>query len=410
MRPLFLILTISFFFEFSNSIIAQDRVCGNEEYQRLYGVQKTRYEDQTLRTSALNPVEGVITIPIVVHVIYNNQTATNISDEQIYSQIKVLNEDFRREKGTRGYNTDSVGADVEINFCLASVDPQGNFTSGINRVYNSTSVWMLAQDRTLKSLSYWPSDQYLNVWVVNLSSQYLAYSQFPQVNSSQIPGLIGPYAAETDGIVVHHEAFGITGTAKSPYNYGRTLTHETGHWLGLLHIWGDAYCGDDYVDDTPQDAAPNNTRTCSDSSDCDHDGKYSRDMTNNYLDYSYDKCMNIFTKGQKSRMRKVLELNPRRNALLASGGCNRLTGVFKEKGISKVLIFPNPASDLVNVNFLTSSTGRALLVNEMNQQVFEMNFSAIENLSIPLHELPSGLYFLILETENWRSFQKVIKK
>lgn len=387
---------------------AQDRTCGNQEYYNLYKNRTSKQESSTFRTSALIPVEGVVTIPVVVHVIYNNKAATNISDEQIYSQIQALNEDYRRKAGSNGYNTDPVGADVEINFCLANTDPSGNYSTGINRVYNSTSFWSIDQDQTIKGLSYWPSDQYLNVWVVSLSSRWLAYSQFPEVAS--LEGLMGPYSSETDGIVVHYEAFGTVGTAKSPYHLGRTLTHELGHWLGLKHIWGDTNCGDDYVDDTPQDAANNSTRTCSDSSDCNKDGKFTKDMANNYLDYSYDKCMNIFTLGQKERMRIVLAENPRRNALLASQGCNRLTQNISEAISSGFQIFPNPADDQLNLKFNVSTTGKVVLLNSLNEEISASDFSQTDFTSISLLNLASGFYFIVIETEKGKFIQKVIKK
>jgi len=270
--------------------------------------------------------EKIYKIPVVVHIIHNNASETiggthntNISDEQVYSQIRVLNEDYRRKPFTNGFNNDPLGADTKIEFCLASRDPNGKSTTGITRTYSPKNEWRVTDDSLMKTLQYWPASQYLNIWVLNLEPTYLGYSQFPY--SKILKGLVGPYDINTDGVVIDYTAFGTMGAARPPYNLGRTATHEIGHWLGLIHIWGDAHCGNDYVSDTPWDYWYNDSGTCKDSSDCDLDGVYTRDLTNDYLDYSVDACMNLFTSGQKQRMRTLLETSPLRKAVTLSPGC-----------------------------------------------------------------------------------------
>lgn len=265
--------------------------------------------------------EEIYIIPVVVHVIHNGEEigeGANISDEQILSQIEVLNEDYRRLNPDT-VNTfemfKSVAADAGIEFRLALRDPFGNATNGIVRVRGEKSYWdYRTDDSLLKSQSFWPPEDYLNIWVCDLS--ILGYSQYPVTD---LPGTLPPYNRETDGVVIDYKAFGSAAKGnfrvlQVNYDRGRTATHEIGHFLSLRHIWGDGGCEyDDYCDDTP--LAEDCYFTCDDPNpySCG-----SRDMYENYLDYTYDRCMNIFTQCQKSRMRTVLENSPRRASLLSS--------------------------------------------------------------------------------------------
>ena len=251
-----------------------------------------------------------ITIPVVVHIVWNTP-AQNLSAAQIQSQIDVLNEDFRR-LNVDAANTPAsflpVAADSEIEFCLASVDPQGGATIGITRTQSSVTVFS-SQTNNVKFTNQggkdaWPRDQYLNIWVAPLGQSLLGYAQFPGG------------AAATDGIVCTSFAFGRTGTLQPGSDRGRTTTHEIGHWLNLRHIWGDGPCGqDDFVTDTPESDAPNyGCQTGSVSCG-------SVDMVQNYMDYSNDSCMNLFTQGQKARMRALFAPGGFREPLLSSPGC-----------------------------------------------------------------------------------------
>jgi hypothetical protein len=266
--------------------------------------QTTASPTAHLRTDAS---ETTIIIPVVIHVVHNTRSDliggnnnANISDEQIRSQIDVLNEDYRRKEGSKGFTTDPLSADVNIEFHLASLDPNGNPTTGITRTYNEQAAFDInSDDEKLKAISYWPSNRYMNIWVTTLKNKYLGYAQFPDANN--VPGLARIGGLEkTDGVVINHTNFGRrTGTVISNvYGDGRTTTHEVAHWLGLLHTWGDSDCGDDYCDDTPPATGPNNTITCNEIfSTC--KGPQTRNMIENFLDYSPDLCMNIFTKNQK---------------------------------------------------------------------------------------------------------------
>ena len=224
--------------------------------------------------------------------------------------MDVLNEDFRRMNADAS-NTpaifQSVASDIEIEFVLAQRDPEGLATNGITRTDCQRSTWFLADNYTLKTLSNWPSADYLNIWVAALGDGFLGYAQFPVSN---IGGLeTASNSAITDGIVVDYQAFGSVdkyppADLDSRYNLGRTTTHEVGHYLGLRHIWGDGGCGaDDFCADTPRASTDHGGL-----SDCGFPGPNtcsSDDMFQNYMDFTNDVCMNLFTEDQKTRIRTV---------------------------------------------------------------------------------------------------------
>jgi Pregnancy-associated plasma protein-A len=243
---------------------------------------------------------GLTTLPVVVHVVYNNDTE-NISDDQVSSQIEALNRDYRAQNPDLANVPDvwkSLAQDPLIEFALATTDPDGNPTDGITRT--KTDQISFGQDDSVKSAASggadpWPSDKYLNIWVCTLSGGLLGYAQFPGM------------PPDTDGVVIRNTAFGTTGSATAPFNMGRTTVHEVGHWLDLKHIWGDTNnCGGtDFVDDTPNAQMPNFGKptyphvTCSNGPD--------GDMFVNYMDYVDDDTMIMFTSGQISRMHATLE-------------------------------------------------------------------------------------------------------
>lgn len=228
---------------------------------------------------------GTVNIPVVVHVIYNT-AQENISDQQINSQIAVLNEDFRAANSDASSAPSifaGLVADSEISFTLA----------GVNRHSSSRAEWGTRDDMKYAYPPTSPSNT-LNIWVCNIGGGILGYAQFPG----------GP--AATDGVVISPQYFGNTGYVAAPYDGGRTATHEVGHYLNLRHIWGDGRCNqDDFVADTPSSDAPNYGCPSYPTVNC-----RTTDMTMNYMDYVYDDCMYMFSEGQKSRMR----------TLFASGG------------------------------------------------------------------------------------------
>lgn len=241
-------------------------------------------------------------IPVVVHVLYRAE-ADDLSDEQIASQIDVLNEDYAAANGdlknVPPVFTDRVG-NPGLRFALATEDPTGAPTSGITR--RKITAAAFGVDDRMKAESTggtdpWDTTRYLNIWVCRLSGGVLGYAQFPG----------GP--PETDGVVILTSAFGRGGSAAAPFDLGRTTTHEVGHYLNLSHIWGEARvptCTDsDSVDDTPNQWGPNFGKPAFPSASCENipDG----DLFMNYMDYVDDDTMVMFSDGQVARMHAALE-------------------------------------------------------------------------------------------------------
>lgn len=232
---------------------------------------------------------GVINIPVYVHVIYNNANE-NISDAQINSQIAVLNDDFGKTNNDINQVPSefaAVAADVDVTFTLA----------GVTRKASSRTSWGTRDDMKFASnggVDVVTPESALNIWVCNIGGGILGYAQFPGGSAS------------TDGVVISPQYFGTTGYVSAPFDKGRTGTHEVGHYLNLRHIWGDGRCRqDDFVADTPSSDGPNYGCPSYPTVNC-----KSTDMTMNYMDYTDDACMNMFSEGQKARMR----------AIFASGG------------------------------------------------------------------------------------------
>ena len=274
-------------------------------------IQAQRYELGELS----NERTGVTRIPVVVHVVWNT-ALQNVSDAQVASQIDVLNRDFRRtnpDVNTTPAPFLPLATDSRVEFVLASTDPNGAATNGIERRQTSTASFT-AND-AMKSfgsggLNAWPQSQYLNLWVCPLAGGLLGYAQFPG----------GP--AATDGVVIQQSAFGTVGTATAPFNLGRTATHEVGHWLNLNHIWGDdgtGCSGTDNVADTPNQGGFNTGAPTFPRISCSNGPN--GDMYMNYMDYVDDRAMVMFSAGQVARMQACLD--GVRSTIGVAAGANR---------------------------------------------------------------------------------------
>jgi hypothetical protein len=273
------------------------------ETQPEYRERRLAVEEETRRRidsgEAMRLVPTLITIPVVVHVVHRTDEE-NIGDPQVKSQIRALNRDYRAKNADkRNVPTPwkSLVLDSNIQFELATKDPDGSETSGITRT--ATTVASFGPDNSVKSaktggVDAWPADRYLNVWVCNLGQSLLGYAQFPG----------GP--AATDGVVILHDAFGTQGTARAPFDKGRTATHEVGHFLGLRHIWGDRNdcSGDDFVADTPPAQRANTGKPTFPHVTCNNGP--SGDMFMNYMDYVDDDTMVMFSTAQVARMNATL--------------------------------------------------------------------------------------------------------
>jgi Pregnancy-associated plasma protein-A len=286
------------------------RQCGTQQvHERLcemypaFRARQNRIEQGIRRSIQTGQAQRVtrqlITIPVVVHVVYKRDLE-NISDAQVKSQIDALNRDYRANNSDKSIVPDvwkGFVTDPNIQFALATTDPKGKKTTGITRTKTSRDSFGTGDSvkrATSGGHAAWPRDRYLNLWVCNLGDGLLGYAQFPG----------GP--AATDGVVILYTAFGTIGAVQPPFDLGRTATHEVGHWLNLIHIWGDRNdCGGtDSVTDTPNAQLPNYGKPKFPHITCNNGPN--GDMFMDYMDYVDDASMVMFTAGQVARMNATL--------------------------------------------------------------------------------------------------------
>ncbi|KAA3637681.1 MAG: T9SS C-terminal target domain-containing protein [Bacteroidetes bacterium] len=283
-------------FVFMNLSYAQDiRPCYFDQFineDSLEEAERQIQEGINKFQSDQRNTDSAKVIPVVVHVIHNGGSE-NISEAQIQSQIQILNEDFGKFENTNG---DGNGVDTNVRFFLANLNPDGKCTNGIVRVRSSLTNHQSYQRPLLKELSFWDNSRYLNIYIVkSINGNVAGYASFPG----------GP--PDEDGVVVQHNYFGNIGSANG--FFGRTLTHEVGHWLGVYHTFNNS-CGidvcydGDNVCDTPPAFEPN--YSCVTLNTCSNDIPDLNDQKENYMDYTPGACKNMFTEGQKMRMQSTL--------------------------------------------------------------------------------------------------------
>lgn len=363
-------------------------------------IQSIHHSDDYLKRS-------VITIPVVVHVVYNS-SLENISDAQINSQLEVLNEDYAN------LNTNALApshpfysktGSTGIQFCLATTDPNGNSTTGITRTKTNVVAWKEAEMDDMKfsakgGIDNWNPKEYLNIYVVNFDPaiQLLGFATFPDELLSK---------PSYDGVVIQYQAFGRVGVAGSDgYDanaLGRTTTHEVGHWLNMYHIWGDEECGDDLVSDTEKAESenygcpsfpfrPNNK--CGSGTN--------GEMYMNFMDYSDDGCMNMFTLGQGARMRS--SISTLRKDLLTSKGCsNTSTALINSLStFDNVNIFPNPINtdftiQLQDVNFINST----IIIADMYGRILFKDVPKSNEILISSENFNNGIYLVTIKDDSF---------
>lgn len=351
---------------------------------------------------------GIIKIPVVVHVVYNN-SAQNISDAQIYSAIDILNKDFSAT------NPDTVLlshpfhpllGNPKIEFCMAAVDPQNNPTTAITRKYTSQAVFDLdlGTADNVKFSSYggqdaWDPAQYLNIWICNLQLPLLGYAQFPSTM------LVDPWA---NGIVIDYRQFGNIGAAIA--SDGRTTTHEIGHYLGLRHIWGDVLCGNDLIDDTPPAEDKNfgcPTFPHNANSLCGSD--MNGEMYMNYMDYSDGNCMSMFSKGQVEVMRSVMFVE--RYELSKSTTCDLYSSINSEGSdlFFSINSMGNGVYDITLDSRLHGKNVVLKLIDISGKEIQVKNSIAADHLQVTLSENAAGIYILQLHSENYIKKIKLVK-
>ena len=370
--------------------------------------QFTQHYEQDIPSSVVDARAShtqVFKIPVVIHVLYHLSNE-NISDAQAKSQVAALNRDFRK-RNTDTANTPAAfklfAADCEIEFELARVDPKGRRTTGIIHKYSPIVSWEM--DDKIKFSSEmgddaWDSKSYLNIWVGNIHS-LLGYSSLPGD------------APEKDGVVISNSAIGTLNTP-SPYNLGRTTVHEIGHWLGLKHLWGDAECGDDLVDDTPRQrgfttGCPTGVRiSCGNSP--------TGDMYMDYMDFTNDACMNMFSNGQRQRMRTMLAPGGFRYSILFSKAFGEPTVeeiVLPETSPQwlQVKIFPNPVTNqlTLNLDYDPRWIGKEFIISNMMGQVEIKNTITSTVQKIDVSRLKPGVYFIKADRDGDKIREKFVK-
>ena len=353
--------------------------------------------------------QSITKIPVDVHVLYKTATE-NISTNQIQSQIDILNEDFRN------LNSDSLlpshpfwiyTVDARVEFCLATRDPNGNPTTGITRTFTDSTAfadWDNIKYTSTGGKDNWNPTKYLNIWVCNLTGSLLGFAAFPS-------DLIAN--PDLDGVVTRHQAFGTLGTAGTggftENAGGRTMTHEVGHWLNLRHIWGDNQpsCGDDFVADTkPADHENFGCETfphhASNPCGTNSDGE----MFMNYMDYSDDNCLVMFTVGQANRM--IAALNGPRVGLLSSNGCTPV-GINEFNLQNTFNVYPNPSDGDFNIRFNNYTHGNITInvVNLLGATIKVINSASVDMVNINLSELDNGVYYLQIVSDKNTSTKKI---
>jgi Pregnancy-associated plasma protein-A/Secretion system C-terminal sorting domain len=416
-----------FFLPFAGLTAFSQKDCLQQQYQlqllQKYPQLSTGYNSiETFTQSALPVLSGIngsgtgdavpaiITIPVVVHVLWNSNMQ-NISDAQIQSQLDVLNADYSGNNADRSKIPSyfaGLAADCGIQFALAKSDPRGNSTAGIVR--KQTAIQSFGFDDAVKHAANggddaWDADSYLNIWVCNMAGGIQGYSS--------IPGS----PKDIDGVVINAGVFG-TINMNAPFNKGRTTVHEIGHWLNLRHIWGDAACGDDKVDDTPAQQAA--TRGCVSGEKFSCGSTTHGDMYMNYMDFTDDACMFMFTNGQRDRMRKLFEAGGPRNAILLSNGLKGdglplqtppVQGLVVMPDFN-VVLYPNPASSGITIHAKEGIDyiGKSIIIyNRIGQAVKTVMLTAAQQ-QIDISNLQNGLYFIRIDGIKAKAMTKFVKQ
>lgn len=291
-------------FNCSSHDMYQRQLSKDPEFKKNQDQLEIETKSFVMPQAASRSVVGPYIIPVVFHIIYTT-SAGNISDAQVVDQIAILNQEFNRlqpDTALTPWAFKPMASAFNVEFRLATVDPNGNCTNAINRVYSSLSNCSFEED-DVKALSYWPSNKYLNIWIVQ-SMHYSGSMDCVGGGYATFPG----GTATLDGVNIRGDLISNIGTAASNSGWGnfkgRYLIHELGHWFNLRHIWGDQNCGNDQVSDTPPALTSNSgcpsfpqnpSSSCAGSN---ADGE----MYTNYMDYTNGPCLNMFTAGQVTRM------------------------------------------------------------------------------------------------------------
>ena len=361
-----------------------------------------------------NKTRKLIVIPVVFHVVYHTDEE-NVSEAQLLSQLEIMNKDYSQTNSdtlTKSHPFKKFTGNLEVLFKIAVQDPSGNATTGITRTQTNT-VFKESNIDDIKSSAKggqdnWDPSSYLNIWVTNFdpSIGILGYATFPtELNSA--PGM--------DGVVIQYTAIGNIGTAGTngydANSKGRTVTHEVGHWMNLFHIWGDDVCGDDLVADTePADSAnyhcpsfPYHPKNKCGSSE-------NGEMYMNFMDYTNDDCMNMFTIGQVARMEATLA-GPRKDLAVSKGCIPIKTNSINEINLNTLFgVLPNPSNGtfVFRISSEIGLNAEIILLDMLGNTVKNFGQMTNNNTTLNCEDLPNGVYFLKVNKEAFESEIKLI--
>jgi hypothetical protein len=362
--------------------------------------------------------ENQVNIPVVVHVLYS--TSANISDEQIISQINALNTNFN------GENPDiekvpavfrKVAGVANIRFVLAKVDPNGKATTGITRTKSARELW--SNDDKMKNPAFggvapWDASSYLNIWVCNLVPGLLGYATAPGA------------PANIDGVVIKMNIFGATGIGS--FGLGRTAVHEIGHWLNLKHLWGDKECGSDEVDDTPQQRTYNQGAPVFPKigTGCSAANPYG-DMFMNFMDFTNDASMMMFTQGQVKRMRALFSEGGQRKSILSSralgepfapaavSAANLVVAAPAPAAIIPAVsmkLFPNPATNRITISSDSEQgiAGTTYSVYSADGRVMSSGLVSSNQFNLNISSFQRGIYFVKIGEDAGKQILRFVKQ
>ena len=399
-----------------------------------------------------NTKQAVIEIPVVIHVVHRTQDViganTNISILQIEDQLRILNEDYSKtnpEFPNPPRNTFvSLAGNPELQFCLATIDPNGNPTSGITRTATAQLNWDADDDSNttchqsngMKKTSCggkdgWNPSKYLNIWVCDLTN---SLGGGMTLGYAYLPGLLADFNSSNDykdGLVVDYRYFGTVGVA-APSSDGRTPTHEIGHYFGLMHTFcedtdsqGNPICCDNddtnwggYVDDTPASegiyfgavTASTTNNTCNDLSYSNVFNTDVFDMDENYMSYAANTWM--FSQGQVDVMLSTL------NKQDWQGGRLNLKNSNVSTNCSGIISSINNLAPNINLNIYPNPTKGELFINTSEKiiSISACNIigkdvvlnTYINNNQLDISQLSNGIYFISIYTEKGVITKKII--